>query len=322
MFHIYPFLVTLGALLRTGHSYVTMKRFELRSFCELVEQYRCERAFIVPPIVLQLAKSDEVAHHDLSSLQWLCSAAAVLSPETEAECAKRLNVRIKQCWGMSELSPIGTFTPDEHPDNAGDNPVGSIGVAVANTEWRLIKTEAECEEAQPLDAGEAEEAAPGERGELCIRGPQVMLGYLDDEAKTAECLGASGWLRTGDVAVADARGFLYVVDRIKELIKYKGHQIAPAELEATLLTHPALADACVVGVPAPEAEHGELPRAYVVLKPQQIVTPEEVMAWMDKRVNPFMKLRGGVCIVDEVPKSASGKLLRRQLKEQARVEQV
>jgi acyl-CoA synthetase (AMP-forming)/AMP-acid ligase II len=322
MFHIYPFLVTLGALLRTGHPYVTMKRFELRAFCELVEAHRCSRAFIVPPIVLELAKSAEVERHDLSSLRWLCSAAAVLSPETEAECAARLGVSIKQCWGMSELSPIGTFTPDAHPDGA-PSPVGSIGVAVADTEWRLIRTAAEGAEGEdqtPLDAGEAEVVGPGERGELCIRGPQVMAGYLDDPAKTAECLGPSGWLRTGDVAVADARGFLYVVDRIKELIKYKGHQVAPAELEATLLTHPALADACVVGVPALEEAHGELPRAYVVLKPQATVTAEELSAWMDERVNPFMRLRGGVRIVDEIPKSASGKLLRRLLKEVARAE--
>ena len=257
---------------------------------------------------------------DLGSLRWLCSAAAPLSAELETAVTDRLGVKVKQCWGMSELSPIGTFTPDD-----GLKPgAGSIGVAVANTEWKLLALGDDSTDNDSVSFGSAKLAAPGARGELCIRGPQVMAGYLDAPDKTSECLSDDGWLRTGDVAVADKDGYLYIVDRIKELVKYKGHQVAPAELEALLLSHPSVADAAVIGVPNEAA--GELPRAYIVLKPDIERQPgdtdksaaEVVRQFVDGQVNPYMRLRGGVVVMDEIPKSASGKLLRRVLVDHAK----
>ena len=223
MFHIYPFTMCLSALLRHGHTYVTMKRFDLQRYCELIHEYQVERSYIVPPIILQLAKMPpagrDAGQEYLSTLRMVISAAAPLSTEIEeAFVARHPQCSIKQCWGMSELSPFGTFTPDDA------RRAGTVGVACANTEWRLVRppseanNEAGSDAAGPcVDAADFEVVPLGERGELCIRGPQVMLGYRDDEEKTSECLGRleagqeSGWLRTGDVAIADKDGFLWIV---------------------------------------------------------------------------------------------------------------
>ncbi|KAJ1545726.1 hypothetical protein HK405_007723 [Cladochytrium tenue] len=156
----------------------------------------------------------------------------------------------------------------------------------------------------------------GEEGELLLRGPNIMRGYLNRDRETAETLDADGWLHTGDVAVIDKDGFAYIVDRIKELIKYKGLQVAPAELEGVLLSHPAVADAAVI--PRPDTAAGEIPRAYVVLKPGTTAKPEEIAAFVASKVAAHKRLRGGVVLTDAIPKSASGKILRRILRDQDR----
>ena len=221
-------------MLRHGHTYVTMKRFDLLRYCQLVAEFSVERSYIVPPIILQLAKmgrvgeDGEAAVDYLASLRMVISAAAPLSTEVEeAFRARHPQCAIKQCWGMSELAPFGTYTPDTAVLLGGEagkqkpqrERPGTIGVAVANTDWRLIATGPEAEEAAggSGDAADFAVVPVGERGELCIRGPQVMVGYRDDQAKTDECLGRreegqeSGWLRTGDVAIADDEGYLRIV---------------------------------------------------------------------------------------------------------------
>jgi acyl-CoA synthetase (AMP-forming)/AMP-acid ligase II len=198
---------------------------------------------------------------------------------------------------MTEASPATHLVSDDIEWKK----VGSIGPVVAGTECKVV------------DVVTGKELEPGEDGEILIRGPQVMKGYLNNPAATAQILDKDGWLHTGDIGHADPDGDFYVVDRVKELIKYKAYQVPPAELEAILLTHPAVADAAVI--PSPDEEAGEVPKAFVVLKGQ--VSPEELMRFVAERVAPHKKVRL-VETIDEIPKSASGKILRRKLVERER----
>jgi acyl-CoA synthetase (AMP-forming)/AMP-acid ligase II len=211
-------------------------------------------------------------------------------------------VTIAQGYGMTELSPVSHTTPDRGLGPAGDPdvPKGSVGYAIPGTESRLV------------DPATGEDAAPGERGELWVRGPQVMAGYLNNEQATRDTLDGEGWLHTGDVAVVDDLGRYTVVDRVKELIKYKGYQVAPAELEAVLIAHPGIADAAVIGVK--DAESGEeLPKAFLVRAPGSEITEDDVTAYMAEKVAPHKKIRI-VEFIDQVPKSSAGKILRKELR--------
>lgn len=303
MFHIYPLVLGLLMHLYSGHTYVSMSgRFSITAFCQLADDYKATRAHVAPPVVLQLAKSTEVPLDQLSTLKLVLSAAAPLYAPLENECATRLGCKVKQAWGMSELSPVGTMVPDDRLRP------GALGLAVANTEIKLVSVD---------DEGGIGEVVPlGDQGEILIRGPQVMQGYLNAPQKTRECLSPQGWLRTGDVATMDDDGFLYIADRLKELIKYKGHQVAPAELEDLLSSHPKIADAAVI--PVADEAAGELPRAYVVPVEGQTLTPEEVVDFVAEHVSAFKKLRGGAVITDFIPKSGSGKILRRLVVQQDR----
>jgi acyl-CoA synthetase (AMP-forming)/AMP-acid ligase II len=296
-FHIYGLVVIMNITLYLGATVVTMPRFELAEFLRVIQDYRITRAFVVPPIVLALAKDPLVDQFDLSSLQFVGSGAAPLSAELERACAERLGCRVQQGYGLTETSPVTHTVPE---DLAGQLP-GSIGPALPNTECRIV------------DLATGEEAPAGEPGELCIRGPQVMKGYLDDPEATAATIDPGGWLHSGDVATVEDDGSVRIVDRLKELIKYKGYQIAPAELEGLLLSHPTIADAAVI--PLADAEAGEVPKAFVV--PSGPLTPEEVRAFVAERVAPYKKVRA-VELVDEIPKSPSGKILRRVLIEHER----
>ena len=291
-FHIYGLVVILNTSLHRGATIVTMPRFDLPEFLRVVQDHRITRAYVVPPIVLALAKHPLVDEFDLSSVEFMLSGAAPLSAELETACGNRLGCRMQQGYGMTEASPVTHMVPDEL---AGQMP-GSIGLPAPNTECRLV------------DVATGEDVPAGEPGELWIRGPQVMKGYLGNPDATARTIDADGWLRTGDVARVDEDGVFVIVDRVKELIKYKGYQIAPAELEALLVTHPAIADAAVI--PLPDEAAGEVPKAFIVASGS--ITPEEVTAFVAERVAPYKKVRA-VELVDEIPKSPSGKILRRLL---------
>jgi acyl-CoA synthetase (AMP-forming)/AMP-acid ligase II len=296
-FHIYGLVVLMNMPLFRGATVVTMPRFELAEFLRVIQGYRITRAWVVPPIVLALVKQPLVGEFDLSSLKFMVSGAAPLSAELEMACGKRLGCRVLQGYGLTETSPVTHSVPD---DLAGQMP-GSIGHAVPNTECRIV------------DLATGEDAPDGEPGELCIRGPQVMKGYLNKPEATARAIDADGWLHTGDIARLDENGSVQIVDRVKELIKYKGYQVAPAELEALLLTHPGITDAAVI--PLPDEEAGEVPKAFVVASGP--LTPEEVSAFVAERVAPHKKIRA-VEIIDEIPKAPSGKILRRVLKDRER----
>jgi acyl-CoA synthetase (AMP-forming)/AMP-acid ligase II len=297
-FHIYGLVSVMNLPLYLGGAVVTMPRFDLTEFLRVIQDYRVTRAYVVPPIVLALAKHPLVDDYDLSSLQFMLSGAAPLSAELETACGARLGCRMQQGYGLTETSPTTHFVTDEL---AGHMP-GSIGPLVPNTECRIIDVET------------GDDIDDDRTGELLIRGPQVMKGYLNNPTATAHTIDADGWLHTGDIARVEANGSLRIVDRIKELIKYKGYQIAPAELEALLLTNPAIADAAVIGLPDEEA--GEVPKAFVV--PSGTITPEEVAEFVAARVAPYKKLRA-VEILDEIPKAPSGKILRRVLIERERL---
>ncbi|WP_030239110.1 4-coumarate--CoA ligase family protein [Streptomyces sp. NRRL S-350] len=296
-FHIYGLAALLNQPLRCGATVVVLPRFDLEQFCRAVEEHRVQALVVAPPIALALAKHPVVERYDLSSVEYLLCAAAPLDRELADACARRLGLpHLLQGYGMTELSPVThVVSPRE-----GDPPRGSVGRMVPSTELRIAA----------LD-GSGDDLGPGERGELLIRGPQVMKGYLGRPRETAAVIDADGWLHTGDVGYVDERGYLHIVDRVKELIKYKGYQVAPAELEAVLLGHPQIADAAVIGVP--DAEGTECPKAFVVRTPGSRLTAEEVIWYVAGQVAPYKKVRA-VEFVDAVPKSAAGKILRRELR--------
>jgi len=293
-FHIYGQTVIMNQGLRSGATIVSMPRFDLDQFLGLIEEHRVTRAYVVPPIALALAKHPAVDNYDLSSLETIMSGAAPLGAELAEQVAKRVDCNVIQGYGLTETSPV---THVIRPD--GENRPGSIGPALVGTECRLVDSET------------GEDAADGERGELWIRGPQVMAGYLNNPEATAETIDADGWLRTGDIAVVDADGFYSIVDRLKELIKYKGFQVPPAELEAILITHSDVADVAVIGVPDDEA--GELPKAFVVPAADE-VDADALMEFVADKVSPQKRIRL-VEQIEEIPKAASGKILRRVLRD-------
>ena len=290
-FHIYGMVVILCMILRKGAAVVTMPQFDLETYLRLNEQYKCKSAYLVPPIALALAKHPMVDKFKLS-LETITSGAAPLGAELEAAVQARLGALTKQGYGMTETSPVTHFTPADRSLVRH----GSCGLIVANTEVRVVHLETR------------KDVGPGESGELLIRGPQVMKGYLNNAEASAQAIDADGWLHTGDVAFADADGYFFIIDRLKEFIKYKGYQVAPAELEAVLLTHPCVGDAAVI--PKADVEGGEIPKAFVVKKGE--VTAEALMAYVAERVAPYKKIRM-LDFIEKVPKTASGKILRREL---------
>ncbi len=291
-YHIYGMLVVLCGVLRKGGCVVTMPQFDLEQYLRLTATYRAKRAYLVPPIALALARHPLVDQFDLSCLKFVTSGAAPMGAELEENCAARIGCMVKQGYGMTEASPVTHFTPED-PAFARS---GSCGLLVPNTECRV------------LDLLTKKDAAPGEQGELLIRGPQVMLGYLNNPEATAQAVDQDGWLHTGDVGCADADGFFYIVDRLKEFIKYKGYQVAPAELEAILLMHAAVAGCAVI--PMADADAGEIPKAFIVTRHD--VSSEELMAYVAGIVASFKKVRS-VEFIAKIPKSPSGKILRREL---------
>ncbi|MFF5923129.1 AMP-binding protein [Streptomyces flavochromogenes] len=301
-FHIYGLTALMNAPLRQGATVVVLPRFELDTFLGAIQKHRISGLYVAPPIVLALAKHPAVADYDLSSLEYIVSAAAPLDAALAQACSARLGLPpVLQAYGMTELSP-GTHVV---PLAAQDPPPGSVGKLLPSTEMRIVSL-----------GDPSKDAAPGEEGEVAIRGPQVMKGYLGRPDATAAMIDADGWVHTGDIGRVDDEGWLYVVDRVKELIKYKGFQVAPAELEALLLTHEGVADAAVIGVT--DADGTEIPKAYVVRQAAAPgLTAEDVMAHVAARVSPYKKVRD-VEFIEAVPRAASGKILRRELRDRDR----
>jgi acyl-CoA synthetase (AMP-forming)/AMP-acid ligase II len=311
LFHIYGLVVVLNMGLQQGSTIVTLPRFELEPFLKLLEKHRVTLAHLVPPIVIALSKNPIVDRYDLSRLKTIFCGAAPLDEHLTRACMQRLDCDVRQGYGMTETSPVTHSSPAD-PTQVK---FGSVGVPAPNTECQIVD----------LETGAA--LGPNQEGEVCVRGPQVMKGYLNRPEATAATIDSDGWLHTGDIGYADADGHFFIVDRAKELIKYKGFQVPPAELEALLLTHPCVADAAVI--PCPDDEAGEIPKAFVVLKEETTSkeatgpateaqpTPEALMDFVAASVAPHKKIRL-LEFIDKIPKSPSGKILRRVLVQQER----
>jgi len=302
-YHIYALVVMMGGCLHLGSKLVLLSRFEPNSFLKTLQDYKITDAPLVPPLVLFLAKHPLVDKFDLSSVVRVNSGAAPLSKELETAMLKRLPqvLKIRQGFGMTEIAGASHATPSE-----GKIKYGSVGLLLPNLECKVINP----------DTGAI--LGPNLDGEICVKGPTVMKGYLNNPEATARTIDSDGWLHTGDIGHYDEDECFFIVDRLKELIKYKGFQVPPAELEALLITHPNIDDVAVIGVP--DIEAGELPKAFVVRRGN--VTADEIMDFVAKKVQPQKKLRGGVEFVDQIPKSASGKILRRMLRKQEKAKRV
>ncbi len=295
-YHIYGMMVLMNCALVAGATQVILPRFDADAALSLVERHRVTDLYCVPPVVLAFAHHPRLADYDLSSLRLLVSGAAPLPPEVGRQASEKLGVTVMQAYGMTEASPVTHANPPSAPRD------GSVGPAVSDTLSKIVS----------LETGE--ELPPGEVGELLVRGPQVMRGYWDNPEATRETLTDDGWLRTGDIASADVDGFMYIHDRKKEMIKYKGYQVAPAELEAVLMEHPGVRDAAVI--PKADAEAGEVPKAFVVAR-EPGLDLGAVTAFVAERVAPYKKIRE-IELVDAIPKNPSGKILRRELIEAER----
>jgi steroid delta-isomerase-like uncharacterized protein len=293
-FHVFGMQVLMNGTLRKGVTCVTMPRFDLEQFLQLIQNHGITHLYLVPPIVLALAKHPSVDKFNLSSLKHILSGAAPLDGAVQRAVASRLHVPVVQGYGMTETSLAIAGTP---PDPSKVK-LGASGVLIANMEGKVV------------DIASGAELGANEQGELLVRGPNIMRGYLNDPAATKMTIGPDDWMHTGDIVSVDDEGYIFVVDRLKELIKYKGMQVAPAELEGVLLTHPAIAEAAVIG--SPDEQAGEVPKAFVVLKGQ--ITPEALMDYVASKVAPYKKIRK-VEIVEAIPKSPTGKILRRVLLE-------
>ncbi len=289
-FHIYGQTVLMNLHLAIGASVVTMPRFDLALFLKLCADYRTRQVYVAPPVAVALAKHPAVDGFDLSAVKRLFSGAAPLGGDVADAVGRRLDLEAVQGYGMTELSPVSHASP------IGASRSGTVGWTLPNTECRLV---------DPISGDDAPE------GELWVRGPQVMKGYHRNAAATATTLTEDGWLKTGDIGSMDADGYLAITDRVKELIKVKGFQVAPAEVEAALLTHPGIADAAVIGRADDEA--GEVPLAFVVRAAGDEATPEDILAHLSGRLASY-KLPREFRFTDTIPKSPSGKILRRLLR--------
>jgi acyl-CoA synthetase (AMP-forming)/AMP-acid ligase II len=289
---MYGLTTILNAGLLAGAKIVTLPRFDLRGFLAAVQDHRITRIHLAPPMVLTLAQAPEVDEYDLSSIRIAACGAAPMDAELAARVEARVGCILRQGYGMTEASPGTHLVADEH---LLTTPAGTVGRLMPGTEARLV------------DPATGADVALDEQGELLIRGPQVMAGYLDNAEATRQAI-SDGWLHTGDIARVDRDGNFTLVDRLKEMIKYKGYQVAPAELEAVLLGHPQILDAAVVGVPDQAA--GEVPKAFIVCR--DAVDGKDIEAWVAERVAPYKRIRA-VEFIDAIPKSPAGKILRREL---------
>ncbi|KAI8339493.1 hypothetical protein BC941DRAFT_420640 [Chlamydoabsidia padenii] len=304
-FHIFGLSCVIHLSLFWGVPLVVMSKFDLPLFCQVVQKHKISLSYLVPPIILLLAKHPLIDQYDMSSLRVIISGAAPLSAELANEVHARLpHSTIIQGYGLTETSPVITF------GNIAAPVEGSSGTLISNITIKIVKED-------------GTEAGVNERGELWCKGPNIMKGYLKNPEATADCIDKEGYFHTGDIATMDENGNIKIVDRIKELIKYKGFQVPPAELETILLTSPLVADCAVIGV-YDASQATELPRAYVVLQPSvqpTQATTKELMDYVASKVVQHKRLRGGIRFIDVVPKSPSGKLLRRVLKEWASKEE-
>ncbi|XP_059062833.1 probable 4-coumarate--CoA ligase 1 [Achroia grisella] len=300
-FHIYGFNAVMNYNLRLGYHLVSIPKFTPESYVNCLVQYKPTTLFVVPSLLAFLATHPLVKKEHLQSIDTIMVGAA---PTTDSMLEKFLlkcektkdEIRLLQGYGMTESSPVSLMTPYYYPYNK----IGSVGQLICNTQGRVVS----------LTTGE--NLGPHKSGELLLRGPQVMKGYWNNETATKETLDSEGWLHTGDVAYYDNDHYFYIVDRTKELIKVKGNQVSPTEIESVIMEQPEVADVAVVGMPDPLA--GEVPKAFVVLKPNNTLTEKQIYDLVAVKLTKYKHLEGGVAFLDSIPRNAAGKIMRNELK--------
>jgi len=297
-FHIYAQTVIMLGQMREGNKVITLPKFEPETYIKALVNYKPTVLHLVPPLVSFLATNPAVKSQHLESVNAVTGGAAPFGPTLLQQFTDKIGKKVdfREGFGMSESSPLTICQPNE--DNLRVS--GSCGEPVANTIAKIVDTET------------GEILGKGERGEICVSGPQVMLGYKNNPSATAETI-KDGWLMTGDVAEVDENGQFFIVDRLKELIKVKGLQVSPSELEDLIRRHPGVLDVAVIGVP--DERDGECPRAYVIRKNKNVLE-QSIVDWVAEKAAPHKKLTQGVMFVDSLPKNQTGKILRRELKAQ------
>ncbi|KAK1615470.1 hypothetical protein QYE76_020987 [Lolium multiflorum] len=299
LFHIYSLHTVLLAGLRVGAAIVIMRKFDVGALVDLVRAHRITIAPFVPPIVVEIAKSDRVTAHDLASIRMVLSGAAPMGKDLQdAFMAKIPNAVLGQGYGMTEAGPVLAmclaFAKEPFKVKSG-----SCGTVVRNAELKVV------------DPDTGASLGRNQPGEICVRGKQIMIGYLNDPESTKNTIDKDGWLHTGDIGLVDDDDEIFIVDRLKEIIKYKGFQVAPAELEALLLTNPEVKDAAVVGVK--DDLCGEVPVAFIKRIEGSEITENEIKQFVSKEV-VFYKRINKVYFTDSIPKNPSGKILRKDLR--------
>lgn len=305
-FHIYGLTCILHQVVHRGIKCVVMPKFTIEDWCRNVQEHRITFSYVVPPVVLLLSKHPCVDDYDLSSIRMLNSGAAPLTREIVDALYARTKLKVKQGYGLSETSPTTHMQPWEDWQRY----IGSVGPMLANQTAKFM-------------GEDGKELAVGEVGELWIKGPNIFKGYLNNPKGTKNAITDDGYFKTGDVGYLDEHGNFYITDRVKELIKYKGFQVPPAELEGLLVSHEKISDVAVLGIYREDLA-SEVPLAYVVPKQGVQAGPgleKEIVDWLAGKVASHKRLRGGVKFTDEIPKSASGKILRRMLKAKYQEEQ-
>ncbi|KAK2141284.1 hypothetical protein LSH36_1127g00054 [Paralvinella palmiformis] len=293
-YHVYGLTIIQLCNLFSGNKLVVLPTFNLDTFLSAIEMYKVSFVYLVPPIAIQLIKDPRVSRYNLSSITSLFSGAAPISIELIKQIKKHLHIYdIRQGYGMTETSP-GVLHPP-----LGHVKLGSVGIPLPNTEVKVV------------DPDTKMSLGSNQNGEIWIRGPQVMIGYHNSPDVSQQSIDSDGWLRSGDIGYYDEEGFFYIAGRLKEIIKYKGYQVSPNEIEAVLLTHPAVADAAVIGIDDEVA--GQLPRAYVVPKSNHTPSASDIMQYVARELMEYKKLRGGVEFINQIPRSPSGKVLRQVL---------
>lgn len=297
MFHIYGLAAFATGILAAGSTVIVLSKFEMGEMLSTIVKYRATYLPLVPPILVALINgADQIRErYDLSSLNFVLSGGAPLSKEmVEGFSEKYPGVTILQGYGLTESAGIGASTDTLEESRR----YGTAGLLSPNTEAKIVDPE----------SGKA--LLVNQTGELWLRAPSVMKGYFSNPEATSSTIDSEGWLRTGDLCYIDDDGFIFVVDRLKELIKYKGYQVPPAELEALLLTHPEISDAAVI--PFPDKQVGQFPMAYVVRKAGSNLSEKAVMDFIAGQVAPYKRIRR-VAFVAAIPKNPSGKILRKDL---------